>query len=99
MKEKMLDFGFWIEVRIRGGIGGRRGRRRSIGSKEGDAVDSSDPSGWVATGGGRHRNLVTFGEAFVKPFLGDLSAFGAFFLRRDGMDFGFGKHFRQDLQN
>ena len=71
----MLDFGFWIEVRIRGGIGGRRGRRRSIGSKEGDAVDFSDPSWWVATGGVKHGDFVTFGEAFVKPFLGDLSAF------------------------
>ena len=75
MKEKMLDFGFRIEVRIRGGIGGRRGRRRSIGSKEGDAVDFSDPSWWVATGGVEHGNFVTFGEAFVKPIFGDLGAF------------------------
>ncbi len=38
-------------------------------------MDFSEPSGWVATGGIKHRDLVTFGEAFVKPFLGDLSAF------------------------
>lgn len=33
---------------------------------------------------------MTFGEAFVKPFLGDLGAFGTFFVRGDGVDFGFG---------
>ena len=81
MKEKMLDFGFWIEVRIRGGIGGRRGRRRSIGSKEGDAVDFSDPSGRVATGWIKHCNFVTFEETFVKPIFGDLGAFGTIFVR------------------
>ena len=62
-------------------------------------MDFSDPSWRVATGGVRHGNFVTFGEAFVKPFFGDLGAFGTFFVRRDGVDFGFGKHFRQDLQN
>ncbi len=62
-------------------------------------MDFSDPSWWVATGGVKHGDFVTFGEAFVKPFLGDLSAFGTFFVRCDGVDFGFGKHSRQDLQN
>jgi hypothetical protein len=38
-------------------------------------VDFSDPIWWVATGGVEHGDFVTFGEAFVKPFLGDLSAF------------------------
>jgi hypothetical protein len=49
--------------------------RRSGGGEEGDAVDFSEPSGWVATGGIKHGDFVTFGEAFVKPFLGDLGAF------------------------
>jgi hypothetical protein len=38
-------------------------------------VNFSDPSWSVATGGVEHGNFVTFGEAFVKPFLGDLGAF------------------------
>ena len=38
-------------------------------------MDFSDPSWWVATGGVKHGDFVTFGEAFVKPFLGDLGAF------------------------
>ena len=32
---------------------------------------------------------MTFGEAFVDPFLRDLGAFGAFFVRCDGVNFGF----------
>lgn len=52
-------------------------------------MNFSDPSWWVATGGVEHGNFVTFGEAFVKPFLGDLGAFGTFFVRGDGVDFGF----------
>ena len=32
---------------------------------------------------------MTFGKAFVKPFLGDLGAFGTFFVRCGGVDFGF----------
>jgi hypothetical protein len=45
------------------------------GVHEGDAVNFSDPSWRFATGGVKHRDFVTFGEAFVKPFLGDLGAF------------------------
>jgi len=45
-------------------------------------------------------DFVTFGEAFVKPFFGDLGAFGTFFVRcGERVDFGFEKHSRQDLQN
>jgi len=62
-------------------------------------VDFSDPSWWVATGGVKHGDFVTFGEAFVKTILGDLSASGTFLVRGDGVDFGLGKHSRQDLQN
>jgi hypothetical protein len=53
-------------------------------------VNFSDPSGWVATGGVKPGDFVTFGEALVKPFLGDLGACGTFFVRCDGVDFGFG---------
>ena len=52
-------------------------------------MDFSDPSWWVATGGVEHSDFVTFGEAFVKPFLSDLGAFGTFFVRCDGVNFGF----------
>ena len=53
-------------------------------------MDFSDPSRWVATGGIEHGDFVTFGEAFVDPFFRDLGAFGALFVRREGVDFGFG---------
>ncbi len=53
-------------------------------------MDFSDPIWWVATGGVKHSDFVTFGEAFVKPFLGDLGAFGTFFVRCDGVNSGFG---------
>ena len=33
---------------------------------------------------------MTFDESFVKPFFGDLCAFGTFFVRGDGVNFGFG---------
>ena len=32
-------------------------------------MDFSDPSWWVATRGVKHGDFVTFGEAFVDPFL------------------------------
>jgi hypothetical protein len=45
--------------------------------EEGDAVDFSEPSGWVATGGIKHGDFVAFCEAFVDPILDDLRIFSA----------------------
>jgi len=45
----------------------RRGRRRSDGGEEGDAVDFSEPGGWVAAGGVEHSDFMAFGEARVDP--------------------------------
>ena len=64
-----------MEFRIRGGIWCRRGRRRSGGGEEGDAVDFSEPGGRVAAGGVEHGDFMAFGEAGVDPIFHDVRTF------------------------
>ncbi len=68
-------FRLWIEFGIRGLLVADGDGGVPVGVKKVMPWIFPIQAGGVATGGVKHGDFVTFGEAFVKPFLGDLGAF------------------------